>query len=232
VKRWKKASSERVAFTALPTKRASIARPLSIVIPNKGRLSEGARALLRDAGFKFSMGERAYACETRGFRVLFARTRDIPFYVEGGFADVGITGKDIVAETNARVSTLIELPFSFCRLVLAARENNGIECARDLDGRRVATSFPNITQTFLESQKVQARVVRLEGAVEASVGAGIADAVVDLTSSGATLRANGLREIECLLKSSAVLIANRSVAESAEVAEFVEKLAREAKKKC
>ncbi len=189
--------------------------------------------MLRDAGFKFSMGERAYACETRGFRVLFARTRDIPFYVEGGFADVGITGKDVVAETGARVASLLELPFSFCRLVLAAKENNGIASVSDLNGKRVATSFPAVTERFLRERGIaDTQIVRLEGAVEASIGAGIANAIVDLTSSGATLRANGLRELDCILKSSAVLIVNCSVADSAEVEEFVERLAREVRKKC
>ncbi len=178
------------------------------------------------------MGERAYASESKKLRIMFARSRDVPFYVGGGFADLGITGKDIVAESGASVATLLELPFGFCRLVLAARGNNGVSSARDLNGKRVATSFPNLAQRFLAEYSVIARVVRLEGAVEASVTAGIADAIIDLTSTGATLKANGLREVECLLKSSAVLIANRSVAESAEVAEFVEKLAREAKKKC
>lgn len=187
---------------------------------------------MRDAGFEFYMGERAYACENRDLRVLFARSRDIPFYVEGGFADLGITGKDIVAESSASVSTLLELPFGFCRLVLASRAGNGVSSARDLGGKRVATSFVSLAERFLRERGVaSARVVRLEGAVEASVAAGVADAVIDLTSTGATLKANGLREIECLLKSSAVLIANRSVAESADVKKFVEKLAVEAKAK-
>ena len=139
---------------------------------------------------------------------MLIRASDVPYYVENGFADLGITGADIVAESGAQVVRVASLPFGFCRLVLAAKANNGVSTAQDVDGKRIATSFSRLAKDFLRSRQISAQVIPLQGAVEASIGAGVADAIIDITSTGATLIDNGLKEVECLLQSSAVLISN------------------------
>ena len=139
---------------------------------------------------------------------MLIRASDVPFYVENGFADLGITGADLVAESGAQVVRVASLPFGFCRLVLAAKANNGVSTAQDVDGKRIATCFSRLAGGFLRSRKISAQVISLGGAVEASIDAGVADAIIDITSTGATLRDNGLKEVECLFESSAVLISN------------------------
>lgn len=139
---------------------------------------------------------------------------------------MGITGRDLVLETRARVIELFELPFGFCKLVLAVDENNGAASTRDLRGKRIATEFPSLACEYLKAKRVKARIVKLSGAVELSVNAGIADAIIDLTSSGATLRANGLKAIDCLLSSSAVLIANKESMASFGVKEIISRISK------
>lgn len=185
---------------------------LRIALPNKGRLSEDTRELFNDAGLEVrSSGERALTASLGGeFEAIFVRAQDIPEFVADGAADVGVTGWDLVNESGRPLTSHLDLGFGRCRLVVAAREDAGIRSIDDIgrDGNkvRVATVFPNITRRFFEERGRPVDVVPVSGAAEIAPHLGIADVVVDLTSTGSTLRVNGLREVETVLLSSAHLI--------------------------
>ncbi len=181
---------------------------LRLAMPSKGRLAEPSVELLRDAGLDFELSDRRLTAAARNFELdlLFVRTDDVPEYVADGLVDIGITGADLVAEQGRELETLLELGFGACTLVLAAPRGGAAEVA-DLDGQRIATSFPRVTSAYLGRAGVDARVVEVKGAVEVTPQLGVADAVVDLVASGSTLRLNGLRPIATLLESQAVLVA-------------------------
>ena len=182
---------------------------LRIAIPNKGRLAEEARELFNDAGLEVRVrGDRALTASLGGeFEALFVRSQDIPEFVADGAADAGITGWDLVCECGRPLDTLMDLDFGRCRLVVAAREDSGVTSLDDLAGApRVATSFPRITRRFFEGAGHAVDIVPVSGATEIAPHLGIADIVVDLTSTGSTLRVNGLREVATILESSARLV--------------------------
>lgn len=185
---------------------------LRIALPNKGRLSEDTRGLFNDAGLEVrSSGERALTASLGGeFEAIFVRAQDIPEFVADGAADAGVTGWDLVSESGRELTSHLDLGFGRCRLVVAAREDAGVRSLEDLARQappmRVATVFPNITRRFFETAGVPVTVVPVSGAAEIAPHLGIADVVVDLTSTGSTLRVNGLREVETVLRSSAHLI--------------------------
>lgn len=150
-------------------------------------------------------GRQLY-CSRGRFESVALRPKDIPRLVQSGAVDFGITGLDLVLESGADVIECARLPFGFCKLELAAPVGTRIE---DLAGRSIATSFPNLTQQFLEAEGIDAKVIELSGSVEAAVRLGVASAVVDLVQTGTTLRQNGLLPIRTLLSSCAVLIGNK-----------------------
>lgn len=195
-------------------------------MPNKGRLSEDAVDLLRRAGIPLEgSSERKLFASALGGRlqVLFLRAQDIPEFVADGTVDAGLTGLDVVAESGARVRRRLDLRFGRCRLVLAAPEGSGIHSSKDLpDGARIATSFPNLTAKHFAKKRRKVRVVPVSGACEVTPTLGIADAIVDLTSSGSTLAMNHLAEVETILESSCHLIA--AVRPAAAIAEELERL--------
>ncbi|MCC6651789.1 MAG: ATP phosphoribosyltransferase [Candidatus Eisenbacteria bacterium] len=183
---------------------------LRIALPNKGRLSEEARELFTDAGLDVrAASARALTASLGGeFEALFVRAQDIPEFVADGAADTGVTGFDLVSESGRELETLVDLGFGRCRLVVAAREESGITAVADLArARRVATSFPRLTRRWFDEQGIPIDVVPVSGAAEIAPHIGIADVVVDLTSTGSTLRVNGLREIVTLTESTARLVA-------------------------
>ncbi len=183
---------------------------LSIALPNKGRLAEGARALLESAGLAFeARGERALQASLGAdFRALFISARDIPEFVADGAADLGITGRDLVSEADRPVEVLLDLGFGRCRLVAAAREESAWHGLADLPaGVRVATAFPRLAQARLAAAGCSPRIVPVSGAAEVAPHLGVADLIVDLVATGSTLKVNGLRELATLLDSSALLIA-------------------------
>ncbi len=189
---------------------------LRIAIPNKGRLSEQARELFTDAGLEIRTGsERALTASLGGqFEALFVRAQDIPEFVADGAADVGVTGYDLVRESGRPLETLLDLGFGRCRLVLAAHDERGATTTTALPrGARVATSFPRLTREFFESRALQVEIVPVSGAAEIAPHIGIADVVVDLTSTGSTMKVNGLRELDTLLESTARLVATPGAAE-------------------
>ena len=182
---------------------------LRIALPNKGRLSEDTRDLFNDAGLEVrSSGERALTASLGGeFEAIFVRAQDIPEFVADGAADAGITGWDLVTESGRALTSRLDLEFGKCRLVVAAREESGIRSLDDIAGKsRVATVFPNITRKFFADADKLIEIVPVSGSVEIAPHLGIADIILDLTSTGSTLRVNGLREVATVLQSSARLI--------------------------
>lgn len=182
---------------------------LRIALPNKGRLNQDCRELLSDAGLEVrSSSDRALTASLGGeFEAIFVRAQDIPEFVADGAADAGVTGWDLVAESERALESRLDLEFGPCRLVVAAREDGPIRSLDDLQGTpRVATVFPNLTRSFFASREKSVQVVPVSGAVEVAPHLGIADLIVDLTSTGSTLKVNGLREVATVLQSSARLI--------------------------
>ena len=183
---------------------------LRIALPNKGRLAEETRELFGDAGLEIrSLGDRALTARLGDdFHALFVRAQDVPEFVADGAADAGVTGWDLVSESDRDLDTLLDLTFGRCRLVVAARDDSAITRLVDIPpGSRVATAFPRITARFFARQRQQVELVPVSGAAEVAPHLGIADVIVDLTSTGSTLRVNGLRELETILTSTARLIA-------------------------
>jgi ATP phosphoribosyltransferase len=186
---------------------------LKIALPNKGRLSEEVRELFNDAGLEVkARGERALTASLGGeFEAIFVRAQDIPEFVADGAAHAGVTGWDLVNEAGRELDLLMDLEFGKCRLVVAAREESGLTNADEVkNGSRVASCFPKLTQAFFEKRGQKVTVVPVSGAAEIAPHLGIADIVVDLTSTGSTLKMNGLREVATVLESSARLVACKS----------------------
>ena len=185
---------------------------LRIALPNKGRLSESALDLFETAGLRpeFRADRALVARLGDDFQAIFVRAQDIPEFVADGAAELGITGSDLVAETNRpEVSELLDLGFGRCRLVVAVRDDASTTTPSDLpDGTRVATSFPGIARRYFQSLGTAIQVVPVSGAAEIAPHLGVADVIVDLTSTGSTLRVNGLKEIGTILESSARLVGN------------------------
>jgi len=184
-----------------------------LAIPNKGRIAAPVMELVEKSGLHLpeTAGERRLITKTLDphVEILFARPADIPEYVATGAADLGITGRDMVIERGSNVRDLLDLGFGRAKIVLAVREDSEIHSVRDLAGAKVATEFPAITQNFFKKQGVFVNVVLVGGACEATPHLGIADAIVDLSSSGTTLKTNRLRVISDVLETSTHLIANK-----------------------
>jgi ATP phosphoribosyltransferase len=181
---------------------------LKIALPNKGRLADETRELFEDAGLPIrARGERALTASLGGeFEAIFVRAQDIPEFVADGAADAGITGWDLVCESERDLDVRLDLNFGKCRLVVAAREESGIERIEDVTSGRVATAFPHITRRFFDGLGLGVEIVPVSGAAEIAPHLGIADIVVDLTSTGSTLKVNGLREVATVLESTARLV--------------------------
>ena len=182
---------------------------LTLAVPNKGRLREPSFRLLKRAGMSFEITDRVLSLRVRNVNVdlVLVRTEDIAGMLIEGVADVGITGLDLIEEANGNsdLRPLSKLGFGFCRLAAAVPNASPIRSMADLNGLRIATSHPHTTARFLAEQSISAQVVALKGSVEAATKIALADAVVDLVSTGSTLKLNGLREIGTLLESQAVL---------------------------
>ena len=183
---------------------------LKIALPNKGRLAMEARELFNDAGLEVrAQSERALTASLGGeFQALFVRAQDIPEFVADGAADAGVTGWDLVCESERLLDSRLDLGFGRCRLVIAVREESPVQRVADFSpGTRVATVFPHITRDYFASRELLVEIVPMSGAAEIAPHLGIADVVVDLTSTGSTLKVNGLREVETVMVSTARLVA-------------------------
>lgn len=182
---------------------------LRIALPNKGRLAQDTRELFAEAGLEVrAASERALTASLGGeFEAIFVRAQDIPELVSDGAADVGITGLDLIEESGRLAEARLDLGFGRCRLAVAAREESGIGSIDDLpEGARVATTFPRVTERYFRDAGKRVEIVPISGAAEIAPHLGIADIIVDLVSTGSTLRVNGLREIETILTSTAHLM--------------------------
>lgn len=182
---------------------------LRIALPNKGRLADDTRELFAEAGLDVrARGDRALTASLGGiFEAIFVRAADIPEFVADGAADAGVTGLDLVGESGRELLELADLGFGQCRLAVAARDDSPVQRAADLpDGTRVASVFPRLTRGFFTRLGRQVEVVPMSGAAEIAPHLGIADVIVDLVSTGSTLRVNGLREVETVLESTARLV--------------------------
>lgn len=188
------------------------AKHLRIGIPSKGRLSELASELLKEAGLRFRRQNRSLFARVKEkpVDIIFLRTDDIPVLCAEGAIDMGITGSDLVMEAQVDVETRMELGVGKCRLAVCVPEESDIQAPGELDGKRIATSFPRITEQFLKSQQATAHMVHLSGSVEIMISLGVADAIVDLVETGSTLAANRLRVIENIDHYQTVLIQGNS----------------------
>lgn len=183
---------------------------LRIGIPSKGRLSELSGDLLLQAGLNFRRQNRGLFAKVKGLPIdlVFLRTDDIPTLVAEGAIDMGFTGSDLVEEANAKVATRMRLGVGRCRLAICIPEDSEIRSANELDGKRIATSFPSITKAYLGQHNALAHLVSLSGSVEVMIQLGIADAIVDLVETGSTLAANRLRILEEIGSYETILIQN------------------------
>ncbi|MBV9883513.1 MAG: ATP phosphoribosyltransferase [Sphingomonadaceae bacterium] len=189
---------------------------LHLAIQKSGRLSQNTRELLRGAGFRIQEGKNALAArvENFGLDLLLVRDDDIPTFVGDGVCEFGVVGRNVLEEMAldegaAPVDLVAPLGFGQCALKIAAPDATAYEGPQSLAGARIATSYPNLTQRFLNQAGVQAEIVKMSGAVELAPRLQIAQFICDLVSTGATLEANGLRPVDTVLESEAVLIRTR-----------------------
>jgi ATP phosphoribosyltransferase len=195
---------------------------LRIGVPSKGRLSELAADLLKQSGLSFRRTERSLFARAgeMPIDITFLRTDDIPVLCAEGAIDMGIVGSDLVAESGADVLKRLELGIGKCKLALCVPEDSAITNPAHLSGKRIATSFPNITRQYLASHRCNVHLVNLGGSVEIMIALGVADAVVDLVETGSTLAANQLQVLAELGRYESVLIQNKARRE-AELADRV-----------
>ncbi|MFH0841153.1 MAG: ATP phosphoribosyltransferase [Bacteroidota bacterium] len=197
---------------------------LKIAIQKSGRLSENSHKLLEECGIKFSNGTGVLRSTAVNFpvEILFLRDDDIPQYVEQQVADIGILGKNMVLEKNKDVTILEQLGFAGCRLSLAIPKEETYTGLQFFSNKKVATSYPRLLSEFFRKNNITAGIEEISGSVEIATGIGLADAVCDIASSGSTLMTNGLKEVATILKSQAVIIANKNLRDSKK--EILEKL--------
>lgn len=183
---------------------------LRIGVPSKGRLSEQAAELLHEAGISFRRQERTLFARVNGLPadIVFVRTDDIPVLCAEGAIDLGITGSDLISESEADVQVRMPLGVGRCRLSLCVPESSSIKQCSQLNGTRIATSFPRVTEKFLAEHGAKVHLVNLSGSVEIMIGLGVAEAIVDLVETGSTLAANQLRILTDIGSYETVLIQN------------------------
>jgi ATP phosphoribosyltransferase len=182
---------------------------LRIALQKSGRLSEDSYQLFKECGIRFDYGTGKLKSLSSNFpaEFFFLRDDDIPGYVEDGVADLGIVGENVAVETARRVETLHKLGFSKCRLSIAIPRGTDWHGLHDLSGKSIATSYPRLLGNYLTEKGITADIHEISGSVEIAPGIGLAEAVCDIVSSGSTLLSNGLKEVETIFRSEAVLIA-------------------------
>ncbi|MCB0490359.1 MAG: ATP phosphoribosyltransferase [Cyclobacteriaceae bacterium] len=189
---------------------------LRIAIQKSGRLQEGSLALLKESGLVFSNGREQLKTQVRNFpaEILFLRDDDIPQYIEDHVADVGIIGENVRLEKGKNNDLIKRLDFAKCRLSVAVPKAEEYKGINFFQGKNIATSYPNIVREFLEQNKITAGIHEISGSVEIAPGIGLADAICDIVSTGSTLLSNGLKEVEVVLQSEAVLVADPEISEA------------------
>jgi ATP phosphoribosyltransferase len=185
-------------------------KTVKIAIQKSGRLSEDSLNLFKECGIKVEMGKGRLRSVSTNFpaEFLFLRDDDIPGYVEDGVADLGIVGENVLVESDRKVDVVKQLGFSKCRLSIAVSREKDLILPQGLNGKSIATSYPKILGDYLQENNISAHIHEISGSVEIAPSIGLADAICDIVSSGSTLLSNGLKEVESIFKSEAVLIAN------------------------
>ncbi len=188
---------------------------LKVAVQKSGRLSEDSLKLFRECGIKFNNGAKKLKAQSHNFPIefLFLRDDDIPGYVEDGIADIGIVGQNVHDEYQKDVQVVKHLGFSRCRLSLAVPREETYTDVTYFEGKNIATSYPNILKNYLDSKGVTAEVHEISGSVEIAPGIGLAEGICDIVSSGSTLLSNGLKEVETVMKSEAVMVASKSLSD-------------------
>ncbi|MBY5958897.1 ATP phosphoribosyltransferase [Membranicola marinus] len=186
---------------------------LNIAIQKSGRMSQDSIDLLKRCGLRFSSSGRGLIAQSSGFpaNIYYLRDDDIPDYVEDGIADVGIVGLNVLLEGQNEVTISKKLGFSRCRLSIAIPREMDYQNIQDLDGKEIATSYPVILKNYLDEQNVSARIHTISGSVEIAPGIGLTDGICDIVSTGSTLLSNGLKEVENILNSEAVMISHNNL---------------------
>jgi ATP phosphoribosyltransferase len=182
---------------------------LRIAIQKSGRLQEDSLKLLKESGLSFSNGKDQLKTQATNFpvEILFLRDDDIPQYVEDQVADAGIVGENVMIEKQKNNKLIKRLDFAKCRLSIAIPRSDTYQGISSLAGKNIATSYPTIVKQFLQKNNIEAGIHEISGSVEIAPGIGLADAICDIVSTGSTLLGNGLKEVEVVMKSEAVLIA-------------------------
>ncbi|MBL6990858.1 MAG: ATP phosphoribosyltransferase [Bacteriovoracaceae bacterium] len=186
---------------------------LRCVIQKSGRLNEASINLLRNCGVQVELSSRKLKTGCNGFPMefLFVRDDDIPSYVENGAADIGIVGENVVVEENKDIEIIQRLGFSKCRLSIAVPRDFDYRGVEDLQNKTIATSYPHVVEQFLSENNVDCTVSTINGSVEIAPNIELADVICDLVSTGSTLVANGLKEVQVILNSEAVLVARKDL---------------------
>ncbi len=199
---------------------------IKFALPTKGRLKEPAIELLKKSGFSFrTSGRNLYAtCTNADIVFIFVRTDDIPILVEKGVIDIGITGIDLVEEKGADLLRLKDLDFGRCRLCVAVHESLTGDDLFLLEGKTIATSFPETTRNFFADKGVNVSVVEMNGSVEVMIALNLASAIVDLVETGDSLRDNNLKVFAEILQSEAILVANRKVEKDPRVLQIIRRI--------
>jgi ATP phosphoribosyltransferase len=197
---------------------------LQIAVQKSGRLLDDSLALLKECGLKIPspQGQLKASVDNYPLDILFLRNSDIPQYVQDGVADIAIIGENLLVEDDSDVVNVMSLGFSKCRVSLAAPKASGIKSVKDFEGKKIATSYPTTLRKYLTEKGVNASIHTISGSVEIAPTIGLADGICDIVSTGNTLFMNGLEEVEKILFSQAVLIANKSL--DAEAQALLDKL--------
>jgi len=184
---------------------------ITLAIQKNGRLTKYSIDLLEKAGLVVDTdGQKLYAkCRNFPLDIVFIRDEDIPNLVETGVVDMGIVGRNVIAEINALVDNKLQLNFGYCQLVIAVQKESSISAIRDLKNKNIATSYPRIVTQYFQKMNIPVKIIQLNGSVELSPALNIASAIADLTSTGSTLAISDLRVIETIFKSQAVLISQK-----------------------
>jgi ATP phosphoribosyltransferase len=197
---------------------------LRLAIQRKGRLSEDSLALIKESGIKFSNGTGKLKSKARNYPIefLFLRDDDIPDYVADGVADIGIVGENVALEKGKNINHIKKLGFSKCRLSLAVPKEVKYEGISHFQHASIATSYPKILGDYLKEHQISAEIHEISGSVEIAPSIGLATGICDIVSSGSTLLSNGLKEVETILQSEAIIIGNQQL--SAEKTAILDKL--------
>ncbi len=205
--------------SSLGYNKMSSSENLRIAIQKSGRLSDDSISLFKECGIRLEAGKGRLKSDSPNFKAefLFLRDDDIPGYVEDGVADLGIVGENVLVESSRTVDVIMKLGFSKCRLSLAVPREAVYNGADFFRNKNIATSYPKLLGNYLKENNITAQIHEISGSVEIAPSIGLADAVCDIVSSGSTLLSNGLKEVEVIFKSEAVLIGNQHLSEQKKV---------------